>query len=116
MNEVERPWGKFTILDEDSGYKVKRIEVAPGHRLSYQRHAQRKEHWMIVHGNAVVTLDGHTRSLSMGETVDVPIGAAHRLANPHDEILIVIEIQRGKHLDDDDIERLEDDYGRTLPR
>ena len=69
---------------------------------------------MVVRGNAIVTLDGETRNLNTGETLDVPIGSAHRLANPHDELLVVIEIQRGKYLDDDDIERLEDDYGRAM--
>lgn len=109
----ERPWGSFTVLDEGENYKVKRIEVLPGKRLSYQRHAQRAEHWMVVQGAARVTLDGAEITARVGETVDVSIGAAHRIENPGDEKLIFIEIQRGAYLGEDDIVRLSDDYGRT---
>ncbi|HEV7893291.1 MAG TPA: phosphomannose isomerase type II C-terminal cupin domain [Pyrinomonadaceae bacterium] len=108
-----RPWGTFTVLDEADGYKVKRIEVLPGKRLSYQRHARRAEHWMVVAGNARVTLDGQDVSLSVGETVDIPVGSAHRVANPGEETLVFIEIQRGDYLGEDDITRLEDDYNRS---
>src|SRR2546423_7389036 len=73
----ERPWGSFTVLDEGRGYKVKRIEVLAGKRLSYQRHARRAEHWMIVTGEARVTLDGDSLNVRSGETVDIPVGAAH---------------------------------------
>src|ERR1700751_3861795 len=90
-----RPWGSFTVLDEGDGYKVKRIEVLAGKRLSYQRHARRAEHWMVVVGEARVTLDGQDVSLSVGETVDIPVGTAHRIANPGEATLIFIEIQRG---------------------
>jgi len=108
----ERPWGSFTVLDEAAGYKVKRIEVWPGKRLSYQKHAQRAEHWMVVQGTAKVTLDGREIILRVGETVDIPVGAAHRVENPGDEKLIFIEIQRGSYLGEDDIVRLQDDFGR----
>src|SRR3989454_7054028 len=80
----ERPWGSFTVLDEAEGYKVKRIEVLPGKRLSYQKHAQRSEHWMVVRGTARVTLDGREMTIRPGEIVDVPVGAAHRVENPGD--------------------------------
>ncbi len=109
----ERPWGNFTVLDEGEGYKVKRIEVLPGKRLSYQKHAQRAEHWMVVQGLAKVTLDGKDLLLNAGEVVDIPIGAAHRVENPGDVKMIFIEIQRGGYLGEDDIVRLQDDFGRT---
>ena len=109
----QRPWGSFTVLDEGQGYKVKRIEVLAGKRLSYQRHAQRDEHWMVVAGTGKVTLDGREMMVSVGETVDVGVGVAHRIENPGAETLIFIEIQRGDYLGEDDITRLEDDFGRT---
>jgi len=109
----ERPWGNFTVLDEADGYKVKRIEVLPGKRLSYQKHRQRSEHWMVVQGTARVTLDGREIIVRAGETVDVPVGAAHRIENPGGEKLIFIEIQRGSYLGEDDIVRLQDDFGRV---
>src|SRR5919202_5152196 len=87
-----RPWGSFTVLDEGRGYKVKRIEVLAGKRLSYQRHARRAEHWMIVAGEARVTLDGGEHLVGCGETVDIPVGAAHRVENPGADTLVFIEI------------------------
>ena len=108
-----RPWGSFTVLDEGRGYKVKRIEVLAGKRLSYQRHARRAEHWMVVAGAARVTLDGGDIVVGCGETVDIPVGAAHRIENPGTDTLVFIEIQRGDYLGEDDITRLEDDFGRV---
>jgi mannose-6-phosphate isomerase len=108
----ERPWGNFTVLDEGENYKVKRIEVLPGKRLSYQKHAQRAEHWMVVQGTGKVTLDGQDIVLNAGEVVDIPIGAAHRIENPGDVKVVFIEIQRGSYLGEDDIVRLQDDFGR----
>ena len=109
----ERPWGSFTVLDEAEGYKVKRIEVHPGKRLSYQKHARRSEHWMVVQGTARVTLDGREVVVRAGEIVDVPIGTAHRVENREDVKLVFIEIQRGSYLGEDDIVRLQDDFGRA---
>jgi mannose-6-phosphate isomerase-like protein (cupin superfamily) len=109
----ERPWGSFTVLDRGDGYQVKRIEVLPGKRLSYQRHAQRDEHWIVVAGLARVTLDGRDVEVASGEAIDVPVGAAHRVENPGGEKLIFIEIQRGPYLGEDDIVRLSDDFGRS---
>ena len=109
----ERPWGSFTVLDEGEGYKVKRIEVLPGKRLSYQRHARRAEHWMVVQGEARVTLDGEDVTVRAGETVDIGIETAHRVENPGPQMLVFIEIQRGGYLGEDDITRLSDDYGRA---
>jgi mannose-6-phosphate isomerase len=99
-------------LDEGAGYKVKRIEVLPGQRLSYQKHARRAEHWMVVQGAARFTLDGVERTVRVGETADIPIGALHRVENPGPEPLIFIEVQRGDYLGEDDIVRVSDDYGR----
>ena len=107
-----RPWGSFTVLDEGEGFKVKRIEVLPGKRLSYQRHARRAEHWVVVAGAARVTLDGGERVVRLGEAVDIPVGAAHRVGNPGADLLVFIEVQRGDYLGEDDITRLEDDYNR----
>src|SRR2546426_12825504 len=93
----ERPWGNFTVLDEAENYKVKRIEVLPQRRLSYQKHTRRSEHWMVVQGTAKVTLDGRELQLTAGSTVDVAVGCAHRIENIGTEILVFIEIQRGAY-------------------
>jgi len=113
MREFDsRPWGTYTVLEEDRGFKVKRIEVLPGKRLSYQKHSQRAEHWFVVEGTAKVTLDDEEIIVRAGEAIDVPIGAAHRVENPGEENLVFIEVQRGSYLGEDDIVRLQDDYGR----
>jgi len=108
-----RPWGTFTVLDEGAGFKVKRIEVWPGKRLSYQKHAQRAEHWVVVKGKAKVTLDDQEVIIAPGQSIDIPIGSAHRVENPGPDELVFIEVQRGNYLGEDDIVRLSDDYGRT---
>jgi mannose-6-phosphate isomerase len=114
MREFDRrPWGSYTVLEEDRGFKVKRIEVLPGKRLSYQKHAQRAEHWFVVEGTAKVTLDDEEITVRAGEAIDIPIGAAHRVENPSEENLVFIEVQRGSYLGEDDIVRLHDDYGRS---
>jgi mannose-6-phosphate isomerase len=110
----ERPWGDYTVLDEASGYKVKRITVAAGKRLSYQRHARREEHWLVVHGAGCVTLEGEQFEVLPGAAVGVPVGAAHRIANTGaTQPLTFIEVQRGDYFGEDDIVRLDDDYGRA---
>ncbi|HWS54165.1 MAG TPA: phosphomannose isomerase type II C-terminal cupin domain [Pyrinomonadaceae bacterium] len=108
-----RPWGTYTVLDEGEGFKVKRIEVLPGKRLSYQKHARRAEHWVVVAGEAKVTLDDREVTVRAGEAIDVPTGAAHRVENPGAAPLVFIEVQRGDYLGEDDIVRLQDDFGRT---
>jgi mannose-6-phosphate isomerase len=109
----ERPWGSYTVLDDvKDDHKVKRIVVTPGKRLSYQTHKLRAEHWYIVSGVATVVLDGETRELTPGESVDIPIGAAHRCENRGQEPVVFIEVQRGTYFGEDDIVRLEDDFGR----
>ncbi len=109
----ERPWGTYRVIDEGPGYKVKRIEVISGKRMSYQKHAQRDEHWIVVQGVAHVTLDGRDVTVRLGESIDIPLGAAHRIENQGPETLILIEIQRGLYLGEDDITRLQDDFGRV---
>ena len=108
-----RPWGTFTVLDEGDNFKVKRIEVLPGKRLSYQKHAQRAEHWVVVQGTARVTLDDRDIEVKAGESIDIAIGSAHRVENPGDVLLVFIEVQRGNYLGEDDIVRLQDDFGRV---
>ena len=100
-------------MDEGEGFKVKRIEVLAGKRLSYQKHARRAEHWFVVQGEAKITLDGEDVIRRVGENVDIEIGTAHRVENTGDELLIFIEVQRGDYLGEDDIARLEDDFGRS---
>ncbi len=110
----ERPWGSYTVLDDGAvDHKVKRIEVIPGKRLSYQRHARRAEHWFVVNGSALVTLDGSEHRLGPGQAIDIPRGSAHRIANVGAEPLVFIEVQHGDYFGEDDIVRLEDDFGRT---
>jgi mannose-6-phosphate isomerase-like protein (cupin superfamily) len=115
MEYDERPWGNYQVLDEGEGYKVKRIVVHPGKRLSLQRHARRAEHWVVVAGLARATRDDEVLDLSARETIDIPVGAVHRLENPGAEPLVLIEVQHGDYLGEDDIERLEDDFGRLAP-
>ncbi|MEO7675013.1 MAG: phosphomannose isomerase type II C-terminal cupin domain [Pyrinomonadaceae bacterium] len=109
----QRPWGSFTILDELENYKVKRIEVLPGKRLSYQVHQKRAEHWFVVQGTAKVTLNGEEILVKTGQAIDIATGMAHRVENPHTtDPLVFIETQTGTYFGEDDIERLDDDFGR----
>ena len=107
-----RPWGSFTILDEGIGYKVKRISVNSGHKLSLQYHHHRSEHWTIVQGEATVTVGEVIKKLKIDETVYIPIEEKHALANEGEELMQLIEVQVGDYLEEDDIVRLEDRYGR----
>lgn len=118
MNEletatVEKPWGAYTVLQDGETHKVKHIEVLPGHRLSNQRHARRSEHWFVVGGVAIVELDGVEHRLEPGQAIDIPVGTAHRVTNREDVQLDFIEVQTGDYFGEDDIERLDDDYGRA---
>lgn len=108
-----RPWGSYTVLDDADTHKVKRLVVEPGRRLSYQRHAHRGEHWFVVAGHAVVTLDGTEHRLAAGDAIDIACGAAHRIENVGDQDLVFVEVQHGTSFEEDDIERLEDDFGRA---
>ena len=108
-----RPWGNFTVLDETAfDHKVKRIVVDPHKRLSYQQHSKRAEHWFIVSGTAIVTLDGVEHEVSEGESIDIKLGQAHRCENRTNQPVVFIEVQHGSYFGEDDIVRLEDDFGR----
>src|SRR5687767_13295415 len=97
MEFDQRPWGSFTVLDEGDNYKVKRIEVLPGKRLSYQRHKRRAEHWFVVAGIAKVTLNDREILVKAGEAIDIQTGDAHRVENPESSALIFIETQTGDY-------------------
>ena len=107
-----RPWGSFTTLEEGSGYKIKRIEVNPGHRLSLQMHHHRSEHWIVVSGTAKVTCGEREMILGSNQSTYVPQCTTHRLENPGVINLVLIEVQNGQYLGEDDIIRFSDDYAR----
>jgi mannose-1-phosphate guanylyltransferase/mannose-6-phosphate isomerase len=110
---VHRPWGTYTVLEEGPGYKIKRIQVHPGAKLSLQLHHHRSEHWVVVSGTARVTRGGETVLLRTGESTFIPVTTPHRLENPGAIPLQIIEVQNGDYLGEDDIVRFQDDYGRT---
>ena len=112
LESENRPWGSWHVIDVNHGYKIKRIHVNPHSRLSYQTHDHRSEHWVVVFGVATCTIDGETVIAGPGESVDVPQGAKHRLANDADQELVIVEVQHGGYTGEDDIVRYEDDYGR----
>jgi mannose-1-phosphate guanylyltransferase/mannose-6-phosphate isomerase len=107
-----RPWGSWETLLKGEGFHIKRIEVLPGKRLSLQSHEHRSEHWIVVSGTAQVELDGQTTTVNSNESIYVNATATHRLANPGTDNLIVIEVAVGSYLGEDDIVRIEDDWGR----
>jgi mannose-6-phosphate isomerase len=108
----ERPWGTYQVLHTNAFSQVKEINVKAGARLSYQTHEKRAEHWLITQGPALVTIDGVTKTLQAGESVDIAIGVAHRMAAPETNGVTFIEVQTGTYFGEDDIVRLEDDFGR----
>ncbi|MBI3714943.1 MAG: mannose-1-phosphate guanylyltransferase/mannose-6-phosphate isomerase [Betaproteobacteria bacterium] len=110
---VRRPWGSYTVLEEGPGFKIKRIEVNPGGRLSLQSHRHRSEHWVVVAGTATVTCDGQVTSLGANQSTYIPIGAQHRLENLGAGALQIIEVQVGSYVGEDDIQRYDDQYGRV---
>jgi mannose-6-phosphate isomerase len=109
----ERPWGSYDVVDSGDGFRVKRIIVSAGHRISYQRHTKRSEHWYVVAGKGIVTLDDQDLPVGPGDAVDIAIGAAHRAAADPAGDLVFIEVQTGSYFGEDDIERLSDDYDRN---
>ena len=109
----ERPWGWYDIIDSGNRYKVKNIEVKPGSRLSLQVHHHRAEHWVVVEGTALVQLNDDKVILSENQSTFIPLGCKHRLSNPGKIPLKIIEVQSGAYLEEDDIERFDDNYGRT---
>jgi mannose-6-phosphate isomerase-like protein (cupin superfamily) len=113
QREDKRPWGYFEVLADQPDHKVKRITVFPGGELSLQKHQRRSEHWQILTGEAVVTLEKKQIPLKAGESIDIPKAAKHRIANTGQHHLVFIEIQRGDYFGEDDLERFEDKYGRV---
>ncbi len=111
LDADNRPWGRWEAYLNEPGYRVKRIVVNPGQRLSLQKHHHRREHWAIVQGTGLFTLDDAVREVTVGDALHIPLGAVHRIANPGSEYLVIIETQLGLCIEDD-IVRLEDDYGR----
>ena len=112
MEFDERPWGNYLVLEDKPKHKVKRITVYPQKRLSLQRHKLRQEHWYIIHGKAEVTLEKQKIILTKNQAIDIARGAIHRIENIGEENLQFIEVQTGDYFGEDDIERLEDDFGR----
>ncbi len=113
---VQRPWGSYTILEEGPGYKVKRVTVKPGGRLSLQLHHRRSEHWVVITGTARVTRGEEVFDLKVGHSTEIPVETRHRLENPGHETVHIIEVQNGPYLGEDDIVRFQDDYGRSVKR
>ena len=109
---VHRPWGNYKLINEGKNWKVKKIEITPKATLSLQMHKCRSEHWVIVNGIAKVEIDDNISILKMNESVYIPLGSKHRLSNPGDSILTLIEVQSGEYLEEDDIIRFDDIYGR----
>ena len=112
LEKSERPWGRYEVLQEGATFKVKSIYVTVGKRLSYQRHQKRSEHWYVTQGSGEVTLDGKISPVSPGSVIEVPQGVLHRVHNTGNIELIFIEVQTGTYFGEDDIERVEDDFGR----
>ena len=108
-----RPWGWYRVLDDSDDHKVKEIEVNPKSRLSYQSHSKRSEVWIVISGEALVTIDDKTTELKINESIFIPVNSKHRLENKSDMKLNIIEIQTGSYFGEDDIERYEDDYNRS---
>jgi mannose-1-phosphate guanylyltransferase/mannose-6-phosphate isomerase len=113
---VFRPWGSYTVLEEGPGYKVKRVTVNPGGRLSLQLHHKRSEHWVVIAGTARVTRGEDLFDLAVSQSTAIPVETKHRLENPGKDTLHIIEVQNGPYLGEDDIVRFQDDYGRNVKR
>lgn len=111
--QEERPWGRWKILDEGPGYKIKLIEVSPAHRLSLQYHHFRTEHWVVLSGRARIVIGDKYQDLELLQSVVIPEGVVHRIENPFSTPLQIVEVQRGERLLEEDIVRLDDDYDRV---
>jgi mannose-1-phosphate guanylyltransferase/mannose-6-phosphate isomerase len=109
---THRPWGWFETVSEAAGHKIKRLGVLPGQQLSLQKHLHRSEHWVVVQGTARVTLGERLFDLHQGEHCDIALGQVHRIANLTQDLVEIVEVQFGSYLGEDDIVRLQDDYGR----
>lgn len=111
--EEHRPWGYYVVLTDEPSHKVKRLVVYPGKRISLQRHRQRSEHWFVVEGEAQIIQEDEERRMFPGQSIEIPTGCLHRIRNPGTQNLTLIEVQTGEYFGEDDIERLEDDFGRA---
>ena len=109
----ERPWGRFFVIHDEPNYKLKRIEVDPGKRLSYQYHLKRSETWVIVEGTGIITLNYESKKYRTGNTIIIPQGIKHRVENKTNKKLVIIEVQTGSYFGEDDIVRIEDDFNRV---
>ena len=110
---MQRPWGSYTVLEQGPGFKMKRIEVKPGGSLSLQMHHRRSEHWVVVRGTARVTCGDRVYDVPQGESTFVPVGTRHRIENCGAEMLAIIEVACGEYIEEDDIVRFDDKYGRV---
>ena len=110
---THRPWGTYTILESDIGYKIKRIEVKPGKRLSLQKHFHRNEHWIVLSGTASVQIEGNQSLVRPNESIYIKMGQKHRLSNEGKIPVVLIEVQVGEYTEEDDIIRFDDDFGRN---
>lgn len=113
IESEERPWGRFFVLHDEPTYKLKRIEVDPGGRLSYQYHHKRSEAWTLEEGVGTITLDGVIKDFNPGQTILIPQGVKHRIKNKGSKKVVFIEVQTGTYFGEDDIVRIEDDYNRS---
>lgn len=113
LYKESRPWGYFKVLEEGDTYKVKKIVVDPHHRLSLQIHKHREEHWTVVKGNPLIRCGDSINEYSVGECVKIKKGELHRIENKNESQAIIIEVQNGDYLGEDDIVRFEDDYSRV---
>lgn len=113
METSERPWGRYEVLDRGEGYQVKRIEIGPGKRFSLQKHLKRSERWIFVAGEGVATLGEDTFTVRVGSYLEVALGQVHRIQNTGKTPLVLIEVQQGSYLGEDDIVRFQDDFGRA---
>ena len=111
---IKKPWGYFEVLDTQDGYLTKKLYIKPESKLSLQSHKFRSEHWIVVRGSATVTIDENKYILNLNESIYIPIGSKHRLENNSENELIIIEVQIGDKLDEDDIIRYDDIYGREV--
>ena len=112
IEKVDRPWGRFFVIHDEPNYKLKRIEVDSGERLSYQYHNRRSEVWTIVEGEAIVTVEGKVKEYKTGDTILIPKRAKHRIQNEKQKKVVFIEVQLGSYFGEDDIVRIDDDYNR----
>lgn len=113
MQSEQRPWGVFYIIHEEESFKIKKIIVNPGHKLSLQSHSNRNEVWTIINGSAKVTLDDEVCDVTYGDIVTIPADVRHRIENTGEDLLVFVEVQHGQSFEESDIVRYEDSYGRA---